>query len=155
MGWLNRALGFPDPNASGSDRAFFQKTGSLAVDQFFNHRNYDRCVSFIAAGTDKVIRKFGEGHPDEKRFQLLSAIILMLTGQDDSARTLAAIANHGLASLGASDFDRRAAEDFVEKLDTLPEWDGVASQEFMDARMALLDEDSPIGAFLFNLIKAK
>jgi hypothetical protein len=141
MGWLNRALGFPDIDPTGRDRSYFRKSISLAVNEFFTNGNPDRGRTFIVAGTDKVLRNFGEHHPDVYRFALFTAVFISADRNFHAAMVPARMAKDGLSELGKHDFDYLAASDLVNQLTTI-----ILTEEPGDDSKVNF-KDSPIGAF--------
>ena len=116
MGWLGRALGFPDIDPIGRDRSYFRKSISLAVNEFFQNNNPDRGRTFLEAGTEKVVRNFGEHHPDVYRFALFAAVYVAADRNFHAAIVPARMAKEGLSQLGEHDFDYIAAVNLVDQL---------------------------------------
>lgn len=146
MGLFSKLIGMPEPNPSGSSRAYFEMVAKTAM-KMVMRRDLPRAIKHMEIMLLNVSQQFGYQHPDIGRGKLAKAAFLYLGGDLQTAST---------ESIGALDVLERhpekcsieieAARDFQDLIKSAVEsMDGVESDEERDL------EDRPFGQWVRRL----
>lgn len=84
MGFMNKLLGYPNPDPKGRSRELFEKVGKQSMKMLFRG-DIPRALQHAAQLEGTICNKFNSHHPDVGRARLLAAVVQTTVGQYEHA----------------------------------------------------------------------
>lgn len=147
MAFLNKLVGYPDPDPRGRSRALFEKVGNQAMTMLMRG-DVSRALQHALQLEGMIAHKYNAYHPDVGRARLLAATIQTTVGQYETALEACEAALEVLRdSKEVAELDLEAAEFLSTGLNKLV--DGEYPVD--DPSQYLISRETVIGQWLWRL----
>ena len=84
MGWLNRLMGYPDLDPTGTSTELFKKVAQQAI-TMYSRGDVERSMNHLKELMATASRTYGEYHADVGRSALLMAVLMIMSREESAA----------------------------------------------------------------------